>query len=441
MDRTKKTRGIVALLLAALLLSFPARALAEFVVNGTGDSTDKDSVLTLREAILLANGGTGPNGLDRALSADEAGQVKGCILSGAFDSWTIFPGFGCGEGAKDTIDFDLQSCPCAILPNSVLPPTTEPVVIDGYSQPGSLPNSAKIGSNADFRIFLSGVNAGTGAYGLQIAGGDSTVKGLVIADFDGHNLELTGNGDNLVSGNFITESGHDGILINSSGNIIGGSGPQAHNVINLSGGNGIEVTYGNVGNLIQTNWIGTGTNGKDHQGNDHAGISIHGTDTTVSECVIANNLGNGIEVVDGFYSDLRLNRIFDNVEMSIDLGGDGVTKNDNLARDGDLGPNDLQNYPVVRGANHLTATIKGKLVSTPNTTFLVDLWSSPICNNVHHGQGRTGLATIQLTTNKNGVARFKVQVSTPFDKGSFISATATAPDNSTSEFSACRTAN
>src|SRR4051812_30634032 len=49
---------------------------------------------------------------------------------------------------------------------SPLPPITEALTIDGYSQPGSSVNTLAIGDNAVLRIELNGVNAGGG--GLDI---------------------------------------------------------------------------------------------------------------------------------------------------------------------------------------------------------------------------------------------------------------------------------
>jgi len=53
-----------------------------FTVNGTGDNTTSNCCLTLREAILLAKSGTGPSGLNRALSSGEQSQVGGaCVVT------------------------------------------------------------------------------------------------------------------------------------------------------------------------------------------------------------------------------------------------------------------------------------------------------------------------------------------------------------------------
>lgn len=70
-----------ALLLAAALASYgyhPAQAAGSFTVNSSLDNNTKDSVLTLREAILVANGT-----LTNSLSAGEKAQLGGCTFTGS----------------------------------------------------------------------------------------------------------------------------------------------------------------------------------------------------------------------------------------------------------------------------------------------------------------------------------------------------------------------
>ena len=66
-----------------------------------------------------------------------------------------------------------------------LPKITDPVIIDGYTQPGASPNTngQGLGSNAVLKIELDGSNAGATATGLILLAGNSTVRGLVINRF------------------------------------------------------------------------------------------------------------------------------------------------------------------------------------------------------------------------------------------------------------------
>src|ERR1041385_5123691 len=60
-----------------------------------------------------------------------------------------------------------------IRPLTALPVITEPLVVDGYTQPGSSVNTLSNGDNAILLIQLDGVNLGFASAGLQIAGGFS----------------------------------------------------------------------------------------------------------------------------------------------------------------------------------------------------------------------------------------------------------------------------
>jgi streptogramin lyase len=90
----------------------------------------------------------------------------------------------------DTITFAVGSGVQTIKPTSALPTVTDPVVIDGTTQPGY---------GGKPIIVLDGSLAGAGATGLLIAAGNSTVRGLVIDNFNGTGLELVGGGTFLVS--------------------------------------------------------------------------------------------------------------------------------------------------------------------------------------------------------------------------------------------------
>jgi hypothetical protein len=70
-----------------------------------------------------------------------------------------------------------------IRPTTMLPAITSPVVIDGYTQPGSSVNTVAVGNNAVLRIELDGSLAPPDHHGLTIQSGGSTVRGLIINNF------------------------------------------------------------------------------------------------------------------------------------------------------------------------------------------------------------------------------------------------------------------
>src|SRR6266567_8549025 len=124
----------------------------------------------------------------------------------------------------DTIAFSIGSGPQTIAPLSPLPTITDPVIIDGTTQPGY--------AGAPL-IEISGANAGSGADGLSIMAGNSTVLALVINRFQaaflgggGNGIFISGGGGNVVercflgtnaSGTAVLSNTGDGVLVSSSG--------------------------------------------------------------------------------------------------------------------------------------------------------------------------------------------------------------------------------
>ena len=78
----------------------------------------------------------------------------------------------------DEIHFSIRSEGVnTIAPASGLPAITEPVIIDGYTQPGAAPNTLAVGNNANIQIELSGDGCdGVCSQALLISSGGSTVK-------------------------------------------------------------------------------------------------------------------------------------------------------------------------------------------------------------------------------------------------------------------------
>ena len=131
------------------------------------------------------------------------------------------------------------------------------------------------------------------------------------------------------------------------------------------------------------------------------------------------------------------NSIFDNGSLGINLNPGGVTAND--VQDPDGGANNLQNFPVLLSAlsNGSVTTVAGALNSTPATTFTLQFFASLSCDPSGNGEGKRLLGSTTVTTNRGGNIRFFVTVR-PAQRGEFVTATATDPNNNTSEFSACR---
>ncbi|MGE5278700.1 MAG: S-layer homology domain-containing protein [Acidobacteriota bacterium] len=234
-------------------------------------------------------------------------------------------------------------------------------------------------------------------------------------------------------------NGNRGILINPGrkGTVIRDNVISANGDVGLNPGDlGTDPDYGTV---IQGNFIGTDVTGTVHLGNKNYGIFLTTNQVTVGGAgagegnVIAFNGSAGIAYYanDGTGSSIRGNSIYENGSLGIDLGIDGVTAND--AGDADTGSNNLQNYPVVSTVT--ASSIQGTLNSEANKTYTLDFYANPNCDASGFGQGKTYLGSTDVSTDGGGNASFNYAVSVP--PGQMVTATATGPDGSTSEFSRC----
>ena len=300
----------VVLALAFALSASPDPALAlgaTFTVNATDDTTDDPSCdathCSPREAIVDAN----------------------------------------AAGGTDTIEFDIAGPgPHTIQPTSTLPTITDPVVIDGTSEPDFA--GAPI-------VELDGTSAGASASGLTISAGSSTIMGLVINRFAQEGISLHTNGGNVIAGNYIGTdvtglepfgNGSNGVLVTDvPNNTIGGTSPGSRNVISGNAVNGVSVGgFGEAatGNLVQGNFIGTDVTGTADLGNGLGGVLISlGSGNVIGGAVPeARNIisGNGqdetsadgVVIQPGSSNLVQGNFVGTDVTGSADLGntGDGV---------------------------------------------------------------------------------------------------------------------
>jgi trimeric autotransporter adhesin len=364
---------------------------------------------------------------------------------------------------KDTIKFAIPGIGVkTISPTFSLPNISDPVVIDGYTQPGARPNSQEVGTDAILRIELDGtqMEPGVQVAGLRINASNVVVWGLAINRFPAEGIEIntfsSGVTGTRIEGNFIgTDPGgtldrgnaFSGVSVRngSKSAIVGGASPDKRNLI--SGNDGGGVALGNRGsNKVMGNLIGTSKDGSSPLGNDRAGVSAGGSSNNViggADAAAANTIAfngkQGVLIGDDETTGNRIlgNSVFSNGFLGIDLGNDFRTDND--PKDPDAGANTLQNFPVLPSAvtsAEGTTTIKGTLDSTPSTskkrkTFTIQLISNP----QNEGEGKTFLGQTTARTDTQGQASFTFETTKPLDGGGRITATATNSKGNTSEFS------
>ncbi len=203
------------------------------------------------------------------------------------------------NAGADTIGFNIPGAGVhTIMPSSALPTITDPVTIDGTTEPGY---------SGTPLIALNGIQAGNNASGLFITSGNSTVKGLTFNFFSFADIHLNTGGNNIVAasvfGDAVTNPGgwnsDSGVAaLDSSNNLIGGTTAPARNIV-LNNLHGVLIQRTNpnataIGNLIQGNLIGTDDNGTIEIGNRVSGVDLAAFNNTVGGLVAgARNLISG----------------------------------------------------------------------------------------------------------------------------------------------------
>jgi CSLREA domain-containing protein len=292
-----------------------------FVVNSTDDTDDgayNPAHVTLRDAILAAN---------------------------------AHPG-------QDTIEFDIPGSGVqTIAPLTALPLITDPVIIDGTTQPGyaGTPLIQITGANVE-QTDISG--APVNEVGLFVDSDDSTVKALDINSFDfngpnvGTGIVMEGS-NNVLVGSFIgvdstgtvaMPNKHGG-LISGFGDRIGGTTAAERNVVSGNYDAGLEVSNFNpttgtsdgAANLIEGNFIGTDITGMQPIPNGSGqtlnevnyGLEIGGTNIVGGAApgagnVISGNDGNGLFTYGAAGSVIEGNMIGTDVTGTKKLGNFGA---------------------------------------------------------------------------------------------------------------------
>ncbi|HNS18399.1 MAG TPA: Ig-like domain-containing protein, partial [Bacteroidales bacterium] len=282
---------------------------------------------SLRQAILDANAHPGLDYIHFNIPASDAGYVA------SRDYWSIQPYSG-------------------------LPIITDPVVIDGYTQPGAQPNTTCMPDNTDaqLKIEISGLQCSEMKRGFTLDNGgginplleNCVIRGLVINNWFYGGIATYGVTNSSIEGNYIgtditgtlAAGGQwEGIEIktNSSHITIGGTSPDKRNVISGNLGNGIYIDDGVDYITIQGNYIGTEKSGTLPLGNGDNGIYLYefndycliGGTTACSRNIIS---ANGTDITGdlgrcGIFSDV------DNFTYNTIIGnfiGTGATGTENL---------------------------------------------------------------------------------------------------------------
>lgn len=327
----------------------------------------------------------------------------------------------------------------------------------------AVPNGTNSSSRAG--IYLGGTGNRIGANSDGIA--DDLERNLISGN-NGGGIAVNSQANpaaaaNVIAGNYIgTDNTGLAALPNSGSGITSFSGPNYNviirgNVIAGNGGSGIAVSGLNQSEITGS-FIGVGADGSTPLGNGSLansgpvyGIFISGSDNQIGGLApgdgntIAHQTAGGAFRADGIAigsagvrNRLRGNAIYANKNLGIDLNDDNIV-NPNDDGDGDSGANNLQNYPTLAFAQSYVngeTVITGTMNSQSNTTYDLDFYTSAAADDTGYGEGEDYLGADQVTTNASGMVTFTITLpGVTVPAGQFVTATATDPDGSTSEFS------
>jgi hypothetical protein len=177
----------------------------------------------------------------------------------------------------DTIAFDVSGAGCdgagvcTIAPATQLPLFSSPVLVDGYTQPGSSPNTVAEGAlNTVLKIVVSGANV-SGQHGLYIVGGGagSTIRGLVVNGGFDQGISTQSSNGNSVRGCFIgvdasgttASPNARGVDIEFSDDFaVGGPSPADRNLISAQTQNNILI-FSSANATVEGNLLGADISG------------------------------------------------------------------------------------------------------------------------------------------------------------------------------------
>ena len=262
--------------------------------------------LALLAAVLLGLGSAAAATITVTSTADSG---PGTLHQALLDSNT-------SVGVLDTIAFAIPGAGVhTIVVSTDLPAATDPVIIDGTTQPGYAGSP------------LIELTESTSTQGLRISAGGSTVRGLAIFDF-GTQLTLTSNGGNTVEACYIgtnatataTFTGLGIQIQNSPDTTIGGTDGSDGNVISGNTSNGIQVVTSDR-TIIRGNLIGSDSTGTVELANG-GGISITNSDDVVIGGTVAGmgNLVSGSDV-NGIYVTGSANALIAGNLIGTDITG------------------------------------------------------------------------------------------------------------------------
>jgi hypothetical protein len=257
-----------------------------------------------------------------------------------------------------------------------------------------------IGANATMTAGVpTAAGAQTGAGVLIDGTGEALMSGDVIVRSSDAGIRVEDPGRLLLQASRIGATVQGTIISNATGVLLRGSAPVVVETSSIVASEGAGIVIdGGSNSVIRKNNIGIlGSNSPTPAGNRGGGIVMKnganhnviggaGQANTIAYNTITGH-GPAVSVASGGSNVISQNSIFENYgtlsSLAIDLGADGPTANDEC--DGDTGPNNRQNAPVItlvtpgRAAacsNCDGTRISGTLSGQANTHYRIEVFTN-----------------------------------------------------------------
>lgn len=314
------------------------------------------------------------------------------------------------EAAPDKIVFAIPGVgPHIVRLETPLPSIVDAVVIDGFTQAGSAPNTRAAWTDARYMVGLDGSAVEVGP-GILIRAEHTTIRGLVIRGFAGDAVRLDGGGFSRIEGNLLggespvdaapANAGCGVLIVDSHDNVVGGTELASRNEIVANGGHGVllsgidAVANSVLGNRIVANGL------------DGIALTAEVPLTARGPRVVANNDQSAPTLVSATQS----------------AGPDG-------ASEGTLIEGELESLP-------LTA-YRVEVFSTSAKLSLLEMQSGAATQTkTTLREGDKLVFSTSVATDANGKAEFRLLVPQGIASRASITATVTDPAGNTSAFSA-----
>jgi parallel beta-helix repeat protein len=307
--KATRIRFVSISILSILILGISAIALKNTKTVFAADNDFSDNVITVD-----STGDGSDTDINDSICDDGSGN---CTLRAAIEESN-------DEAGIQTIEFSITGTAdftnntqngYTIKPGTALPSLTDTVIIDGYSQPGALANTAVAPNplNGTLLIEIDGTNAGVSQNGLNNSANDSEIRGLVINRFtngciniDGDDVKIYGNYCGTDPTGTIDQGNLNGVGSgpSSGDNVsIGGSLPGQRNVISGNDDGALSINIDHDGWIVRGNYIGVAADGITGLGNGGVGgnpsiddvvDTIVGGPNPADANVISDNNGHGI---------------------------------------------------------------------------------------------------------------------------------------------------